>query len=130
MTIWINSDLALAIHKLQIAEHGGGDGVRDLGLLESALARPRNLAAYQPDSDIAALASAYGFGIIKNHPFVDGNKRTGYVVMETFLVLSGYTLKASEEEKYPIVIALADGTLTENELSSWLRERLSAEKRV
>lgn len=124
MIEWINADLALAIHNLQIAEHGGSAGVRDLGLLESALARPQNIAAYEPDVDIAHLASALGVGIIKNHPFIDGNKRTGYVVMETFLVLNGFTLNATELEKYPIVVAIADGSLSDDRLAAWLRERL------
>lgn len=124
---WVEVDLALAIHKLQIAEHGGTDGVRDHGLLESALARPLNLEAYEPEADIALLSAAYAFGIVKNHPFVDGNKRTGYVVMETFLNLNGHELIATEAEKYPVVIDLADGTLSENELAVWLRERIYSE---
>lgn len=124
MTIWIELKLALAIHQLQIAEHGGDDGIRDIGLLESALARPQNIAAYAAEADCASLAASYAFGIVQNHPFVDGNKRTGYVVMETFLVLNGFALAATEEEKYPIVIALAEGSFTEMELAEWLRERL------
>jgi death-on-curing protein len=128
MTVWIESNLAIAIHRLQIAEHGGSEGIRDIGLLESALARPRNLAAYDPGSDIAAFAAAYGFGVIKDHPFIDGNKRTGYVILETFLVLNGFTISATEEDKYPVVIALADGSLSENELAAWLRERLVPER--
>ena len=126
MTVWIGANVVVAIHKLQISEHGGSDGIRDQGLLESALARPQNIAAYEPDADVARLAAAYGYGIIKNHPFVDGNKRTGYVVMEAFLVLNGQSLIASEEEKYPIVIAVADGTMSEDEFAEWLRERLSS----
>ena len=122
--IWISVQLALAIHNLQITEHGGSDGVRDPGLLESALARPRNLEAYEPETDIAALAASVGFGIVKNHPFVDGNKRTGYVVMETFLELNGHSLNASEEEKYPIVIGVVEGSISEDELASWLRTKL------
>jgi death on curing protein len=126
MIDWIDVDIALVFHNMQIAEHGGTSGVRDTGLLESALARPRDLKAYEPEADIARLAVSYAFGIIKNHPFLDGNKRTGYVVMETFLVLNGLELAASEEEKYPIVIGVADGTITEEELAAWLRERLVA----
>lgn len=124
MTIWVTVKLALAIHNLQITEHGGSEGVRDAGLLESALARPRNLEAYEPDADIASLAASAGFGVIKNHPFVDGNKRTGYVVMETFLELNGYSLDASEEEKYPIVIGVVDGSISEDDLAAWLRAKL------
>ena len=79
-TRWVKIDRVLAIHRRQIAEHGGSDGVRDHGLLESALARPQNIETYEPDADIARLAAGYAFGIVKNHPFIDGNKRTGYVV--------------------------------------------------
>ena len=125
MTVWIGTTLALAIHKLQIAEHGGEDGVRDIGMLESALARARNIAPYEPDADVARLAAAFAVGIIKNHPFVDGNKRTGYVVMETFLVLNGHQLIATEAEKYPIVIAVADGSMSEDEFGDWLRNHLA-----
>src|SRR6187455_1946260 len=121
---WLRVDVVIAIHQLQIAEHGGSTGLRDSGLLESALARPLNLDTYENEADIAGFAAAYAFGIIKNHPFVDGNKRTGYVVMETFLVLNGYTLVAEPPDKYVTVLALADGTLTEDALAAWLREHL------
>ena len=87
---WLRVDAVLAMHKRQIAEHGGGDGVRDIGLLESALARAQNILAYEPDADIARLAAAYGFGIAKNHPFVDGNKRMALVATRTYLLLNGY----------------------------------------
>ena len=115
----------LAIHDRQLAEHGGGAGVRDLGLLESALARPLNTHAYEVDSDVARLASAYAFGIVKNHPFIDGNKRTGYVVMETFVIKNGFTLVASQKDKYLTFLALAEGSLSEDELAQWLRERIA-----
>ena len=118
---WCQTDRALAIHARQIAEHGGGEGVRDLGLLESALARAQNLRAYEPDADIARLAAAYGFGIAKNHPFVDGNKRTAYIVTELFIVRNGYRLDATGEDKYITFLSLAEGTLSEDELASWLR---------
>ncbi len=122
---WLKLDRVLAIHRRQIAEHGGSDGVRDMGLLESALARPQDLHAYEPDSDIPALAAAYAFGIVKNHPFIDGNKRTGYVAMEWFLIRNGYTLIAPPEEKYLTILALASGDLSEEELTEWLSERVS-----
>ncbi|MEQ1922219.1 MAG: type II toxin-antitoxin system death-on-curing family toxin [Pyrinomonadaceae bacterium] len=122
---WLNSREALAMHARQIAEHGGADGVRDLGLLESALARPQNLHAYEPDADLASLAAAYAFGIAKNHPFVDGNKRTAYVAMETFLVLNDVTLTATPEDKYPTIMALAAGDLTEDALAAWIRQHIS-----
>jgi death-on-curing protein len=121
---WLRSDAVQAIHKRQIAEHGGQDGLRDVGLLKSALARPLNIHAYRPEADIADLAAAYAFGIIKNHPFIDGNKRTGYVVMETFILLNGYSLMATQPEKYLTVISVADGSLSEDELAGWLRERI------
>ncbi len=124
---WLRSDTVLAIHKLQIAEHGGDDGVRDLGLLDSALARPLNIAAYEPTADIARLAAAYAFGIAKNHPFVDGNKRTALVAARTFLVLNGFQLDATQMEKYITFVALADGTLTEDALATWLRAHMSAD---
>lgn len=122
---WLKIDRVLAIHQRQIAEHGGDDGVRDLGLLESALGRPLNIRAYAPVADISRLAAAYAFGIIKNHPFVDGNKPTGYVVMEAFLVLNGHTLNATPQEKYLTIIALADGSLSEDQLAVWGREKVS-----
>ena len=102
----------------QIAEHGGLEGIRDEGLLESALSRPQNLLAYsESPPDMASLAAAYAYGIVKNHPFVDGNKRTAYVVTRTFLRLNGYDLQASSQEKYQIWIDLAIGKLSEDELA-------------
>lgn len=124
MIRWIPIDRVLAIHHRQIAEHGRSDGVRDTGLLESPLFRPQNRKAHEPDSDIATLAAAYAFGIIRNHPFVDGNKRTGYVVMETFLIKNGFQLNATPAEKYLTIITLAEGTLSEEALIEWLREKI------
>jgi len=119
--IWISLDLALAIHKRQLAEHGGADGVRDQGLLESALGRPRNLFAYtDPTPDIPALAASYAFGIARNHAFLDGNKRTAYVVCRTFLLLNGYDMNAGHEERYLKFLALAAGDLTEAQFAQWL----------
>ncbi len=122
---WLRIDAVLAMHRRQIAEHGGGEGIRDHGLLDSALARPRNLASYEPDADIARLAAAYGFGIAKNHPFIDGNKRTALVSTRTFLLLNGYQLKATQTEKYLTFLSLAEGSLSEDELAHWLRERIA-----
>ena len=122
---WVALDMVLAIHKLQIAEHGGADGVRDIGLLESALMRPQNILAYETATDIASLAAAYTFGIAKNHPFLDGNKRTAYVVMETFLILNGCDLKASQEEKYLTFIDLAAENLPEHSLAEWIGGKLA-----
>jgi death on curing protein len=121
--IWVTPDVALAVHAEQIAEHGGSEGVRDAGLVESALARPQNLVAYT-DPDAAELAAAYAFGIARNHPFVDGNKRTAAVISETFLMLNGYTLIASDAELVVAFLALAAGELSEAELAAWFRERI------
>jgi death on curing protein len=121
--IWVATDVALAAHREQLAEHGGGEGVRDERLLDSAMARAPNLAAYG-EPDAAALAATYAFGIARNHPFVDGNKRTAAVVSETFLVLNGYALEASDAELVVAFLALASGDLSEDELADWFRTRL------
>lgn len=118
--VWIATEVAEAAHAEQLAEHGGPAGVRDPGALASAMARPQNLALYG-DPDWAALAAAYGFGIARNHPFADGNKRTAAVVMETFMALNGYTLSASDAELVVAVQALAAGELGEERLADWLR---------
>ena len=119
--IWISVELATAIHRRQLAEHGGAAGVRDPGLLESALNRPRHVFAYSdPTPDIQTLAAAYAFGVARNHPFIDGNKRTAYVVCRTFLLLNGFDLTAKREERYRTFLALAAGELDEEGLTSWL----------
>ena len=124
--IWVRDDVVLAIHNRQLAEHGGSEGVRDSGLLATALARPRNLWAYSdPAPGVAALAAAYAFGIARNHAFVDGNKRTAFVVCRTFLLLNGTDIAASQEEKYTAFLRLASGEIGEDELAAWIRERLS-----
>ena len=107
----------------ELAEHGGGDGIRDAGMLDSAMARPQNLAQYG-DPDAAALAAAYAFGIARNHPFIDGNKRTAAVVSETFLMLNGYALGATDAELVVAFVALAAGELSEDELADWFRQHL------
>ena len=122
--IWIEVHVARAIHEEQIAQHKGDAGIRDAGLLESALARPQNLAAYGKP-DVAALAAAYAFGIVKNHPFVDGNKRTGLVALELFLEQNGYVLTASDVECVLVILAVAEGKLSENELAGWIRKKLA-----
>ncbi len=122
--IWVALAVAEAAHLEQLAENGGGEGVRDARLLESTMARAQNLAAYG-EPDAAALAAAYAFGIARNHPFVDGNKRTAAVVAETFLVLNGYTLNATDAELVVVFLALASGELSEAELVDWFREHLS-----
>jgi death on curing protein len=120
---WLLEETVYAIHKRQIAEHGGGDGLRDEGLLLSALARPQNLLAYSDETPhIFALAASLAYGIAKNHPFVDGNKRTALVVSRTFLLLNGYNLDTSQEEKYLTFLKLAEGNLSEEELADWFNE--------
>lgn len=121
--VWISIDLVEAVHERQIAEHGGGSGIRDKGMLESALARAQQLQAYggEESVDIPALAAAYGYGIARNHAFVDGNKRTAYVVMRLFLLLNGWELVAGMPDRYTTMLALAAGELSEAELADWLR---------
>jgi death-on-curing protein len=121
---WLKESVVLAIHKRQIAEHGGEDGVRDLGLLSSALARPHNISLYEPESDIAKLASGYAYGICKNHPFIDGNKRTAFVATYIFLELNGYHLKTTLEDEYFTFLKLAEGSLSEKEFIEWIRKRI------
>jgi len=123
--VWLEKALVLAVHDRQVAEHGGSAGVRDEGLLESALARPQQLHAYgDPAPDLADLAAALAYGLARNHPFVDGNKRTAHVAYRTFLELNGAELAATDEEKYVAMLALAEGKLAEREFAAWLRERL------
>lgn len=122
---WIGSDAALAAHAEQLAEHGGADGVRDLGALESALARPVNLAA-DGEPDAAALAAAYAFGIARNHPFVDGNKRTAAVVSVAFLFINSLECSATPPELTVAFLALAAGELSEDEMAHWFRRHISA----
>ena len=122
---WLLEETIYAIHKRQIAEHGGGDGLCDEGLLLSALARPQNLFAYSEDPpDFSALTASLAFGIAKNHPFIDGNKRTALVVSRTLLLLNGYDVDASQEEKYLTFLQLAEGVLSEEELADWFRRKL------
>ena len=123
--VWIRPDVVRAIHRRHIAEHGGADGVRDEGLLASALDRPRNLHAYaDPPLDLAALAAAYGYGIARNHPFVDGNKRTALVLTRLFLALNGATFTASAASKYDTMMRLAAGDLSEDAFAAWVRAHL------
>lgn len=124
--VCIGIEIAEAVHGEQLAEHGGGEGVRDARLLESALARPQNLVTYGTP-DMAALAAAYAFGIARNHPFVDGNKRTAAVVSETFLAINGIALDASDAEIVVAFTALAAGELSEDELADWFLQRIVGE---
>jgi len=126
--IWLDAQVMRAVHEEQLAEHGGGSGVRDEGLFESAMNRPLHLAHYG-DPDAAALAAAYGFGLARNHPFVDGNKRTAFVAVELFLALNGWDLVADDAQCVMTMLALAAGDLSEEEFAQWLREHLQDRQR-
>lgn len=118
--LWLDEPVVLAIHDAQLAEHGGGSGIRDAGLLSSALARPRNAAAYA-EPDIPELAALYALGIIRNHPFIDGNKRVGAVLLETFLELNEYKLRATDKELLGAIVSVAAGDMSEHAFTDWVR---------
>jgi death-on-curing protein len=120
---WLRLDAVTALHDRQLTEHGGPSGIRDQGALESALARPQNLAAYG-EPDAAALAASYAFGLARNHAFVDGNKRTAWVAARLFLMLNDQELVFDKVEATQVMLALAAGELGEEELAAWLRERI------
>jgi death on curing protein len=125
--VWLLEETLTAIHHRQIAEHGGSEGLRDEGLLSSALARPKNLLAYgEPPPDLASLAAAYAYGIARNHPFVDGNKRTALVAARTFLLLNAVDLNATQDEKVLTFLNLAEGAISEEELADWIRKRIQS----
>jgi death on curing protein len=117
---WLSKESVFAMHARQLAEHGGGEGVRDFGLLESALQRPQNKAAYEAP-DVFDLAAAYAYGIARNHPFVDGNKRTALVASRAFLLINGFQITAPKEDRLSTFLALAAGETGENEVASWFR---------
>jgi death on curing protein len=119
--IWVAESVVLAIHETQLAEHGGIPGIRDEGLLASALARPRNLEAYGENPDAASLAAAYAFGISRNHPFLDGNERSAFVVMELFLNLNSWALEADDALCISMMLTLAAGNLSEKMFAKWVR---------
>ena len=122
MIVWISKALALAVHDRQLAEHGGGSGLRDEGMLDSALARPIQRHNYgDPPPDLADLAASLAFGLARNHAFVDGSKRTAHVCYRVFLSLNDAELLASDEEKYSAMIGLAEGSISESEFAAWLR---------
>lgn len=122
---WLTGDAVSQFHADQLDRHGGGAGVRDPGRIDAALARPPMIAAYEPEADVARLAAAYAHGIAKGHPFVDGNKRTAWVAARTFLILNGYRLTASMDDRYERMLALAAGTMTEDTFAEWLRAHLA-----
>lgn len=120
--VWVLADVVIALHGEQLAEHGGPVGIRDRGGLESCLVRPQNIAVYDAEVDVATLAAAYAYGIARNHPFVDGNKRAALVTAELFLELNGYTLTASDTECVVTMVQLADGSVSEEALAQWFRD--------
>lgn len=125
--IWLLEDAVKAIHQRQIAEHGGTPGLRDEGLLKSALARPHNRLAYSEQyPDFAQLAASYAHGIARNHPFIDGNKRTALIAARTFLLLNGRDFEASQEDKYLTFMRLAEGAISEGQLADWIRQNLKS----
>lgn len=119
---WIDPRALLLLHSASLAEHGGLEGMRDEGLLESALDRPRNKFSYESESDIFDLAAAYGFGLAKNHPFHDGNKRVAFLAVGLFLAINGYRLLADQMDAIQTVLSLAAGQLTEDAFAEWVRE--------
>jgi death-on-curing protein len=126
VTVWLSSQLVLAIHDEQLAEHGGSTGLRDAGLLDSALARPLNRAGYG-DPDISELAAVYALGIAQNHPFVDGNKRTAFVTLELFLRLNGCLFTAGDADAVVMTLAMAAGELSDDEFTAWVRMHTAPE---
>lgn len=125
---WIGIRTVYIVHELQIEEHGGGQGVRDAGRVEAAVAHPQTIAHYEPDADIQTLAAAYAHGIAKGHPFVDGNKRTAFAIAETFLNINGIGLIATDDDCIEQMLALAAGTLSEDEFAEWLRANTAPRK--
>ncbi len=119
---WVLNEIVVSVHRMLITEHGGSQGVRDQGLLESALARPKQLYFYQDDSTIFELAASYGYGLAKNHPFIDGNKRIALAIMGIFLEINNHSLNTPEPEAAIIIEQLAAGNLSESELTKWLRD--------
>lgn len=118
---WLNQQALILLHSESLAEYGGLDGIREQGLLESALYRPINLYNYEKETDIAFLAAAYGFGIVRNHPFVDGNKRIAFLAVGLFLALNGFSLEVTQLEATQTMLALASGELSENDFCQWLK---------
>ncbi len=125
---WLSRVVVDTIHADQLRQHGGLAGVRDENILESALARPRHKWEYDPRSDLAVLAAAYAFGLVRNHPYRDGNKRIGFLALTTFLGINGCELDTTDADVVTTMLALADGSLTEVRLTRWVRDHLRLEK--
>lgn len=125
---WLSELAVMFLHVESLARYGGRGGLRDVGLLQSALARARNLYVYEGVKEVQRLAAAYGFGIARNHPFVDGNKRTAFFAIGLFLLKNGYVLDTHDTEATQAMFALASGELTEEELVEWIRRHSSVKK--
>lgn len=122
--VWLDQRALVLLHAESLAEHGGLWGLRDEAALQSALARPRNVQAYEPGADAARLAAAYGFGIVRSHPFSDGNKRAGFLAVGLFLELNGFDFDVDEADAVKTILDLAAGNLTEKALTEWIRARM------
>jgi death on curing protein len=121
---WVDRRALILLHGEALAEHGGLPGLRDEGALDASLARPRHLHTYEPRSDLPRLAAAYGFGLVRNHPFNDGNKRAGFLAIGLFLARNGHELNANPMEAIAVILRLAEGKMTEVELTSWIRNNM------
>jgi death on curing protein len=121
---WIDRTALFLLHQETLAEHGGLPGLRDKGALDAALARPRHVHAYEPKADAARLAAAYCFGLVRDHPFNDGNKRAGFLALGMFLLLNGYELNASQAEAAEVIFGLAAGNMSEKQLAEWIRRNI------
>ena len=126
--VWIDKLAILFAQAEVLAEHGGAEGVRDEGLLESALARPRNLFAYEGIEDVSRLAASYAVGIARNHPFVDGNKRVAFIALALFLALNGARLKADQADAFRQIYGVASGEIREEQLAVWVRQNTGKPK--
>ena len=122
--VWLIDEAVLAVHDEQLAEHGGLSGVRDLGAVQSALARPRNLASYENCEDVARLAAAYAYGIARNHDFADGSMRTALVAADLFLMLNEFEVSSSPTENVLTILGVADGSISEDDLAAWIRSNI------
>jgi death-on-curing protein len=122
--VWVEKEALLLLHLKSLARFGGAEGIRDEGLLDSALARPRNAFHYDSQTDIAGLAAAYAYGLARNHPFVDGNKRMAFTAMSVFLAVNGWSLQAGVVEAIQAMTALADGAIDESQLGAWLKKNI------
>jgi death-on-curing protein len=123
--VWVRRDVLELLHSQTVAEHGGADGLRDEGLFESALARPQNLYHYENISDVARLAASYGYGLSKNHAFIDGNKRIAFIAAGVFLRLNGYRLAADQAQATLVMLSVAAGSFSEDALADWLRKNIA-----